>query len=89
MDKFKVVNQNGNDATESQIFGYLAHQLMTQAIDQLIDKGAAKVAGQEFQITNEALIKLNGIKKHIAERWDKPIEAVKIVKKTTALDWEL
>ena len=89
MDKFKVVNQNGNDATESQIFGYLAHQLMSQAIDQLIDKGAAKVAGQEFTITPEALIKLEGIKKHIAERWDKPIEAVKIVKKTTALDWEL
>jgi len=89
MDKFKVVNQNGNDATESQIFGFIAYELMTQALDQLIDKGRAKVAGEEFTITPEALIKLEGIKKHIAERWDKPIEAVKIVKKTASLEWEI
>lgn len=89
MDKYKVVNEKGNEATESQIFGYIAHQLMAQAIDQLKEKGLVNVAGQDFAITAEAVIKLDGIKKHIAERWDKPIEAVKIVKKTAALEWKL
>ena len=84
MDKYKVVNEKGNEATESQIFGYIAHQLMSQAIDQLKDKGSVKVAGQEFTITEEA----DGIKKHIADRWDKPIKAVKVVQKTAALEWE-
>jgi len=89
MDKYKVVNANGNEATESQIFGFIAHQLMTQAIDQLKDKGSVKVAGQEFTITAEAVIKLDGIKKHIADRWDKPIKAVKVVQKTASLEWEI
>ena len=89
MDNYKVVNERGNEATESQIFGYIAHQLMTQAIDELKEKGLVRIAGQEFTITEEALVKLDGIKKHIAERWDKPIRAVKIVEKTTDLDWIL
>jgi hypothetical protein len=89
MDKYKVVNEKGNEATESQIFGYIAHQLMSQAIDQLKDKGSVKVAGQEFTITAEAVIKLDGIKKHIADRWDKPIKAVKVVQKTASLEWEI
>lgn len=89
MDKYKVVNQKGNEATESQIFGYIAHQLMSQAIDQLKEKGLVKIAGNDFTITEEAIVKLDGIKKHIAERWDKPIRAVKIVEKTTDLDWIL
>tara|TARA_R110000796_G_scaffold10997_1_gene36759 strand:+ start:256 stop:525 length:270 start_codon:yes stop_codon:yes gene_type:complete len=89
MDNYKVVNDKGNEATESQIFGYLAHQLMQQAIDQLIEKGAAKVAGQDFTITEEAVVKLEGIKKHIADRWDKPIKAVKVVQKSQALEWEI
>ena len=89
MSKFKVVNERGNEATESQIFGYIAHQLMTQAIDELKEKGLVKIAGQEFTITEEALVKLDGIKKHIAERWDKPIKAVKIVQKTASLEWEI
>jgi hypothetical protein len=29
MDNYKVVNEKGNEATESQIFGYIAHQLMS------------------------------------------------------------
>jgi len=89
MDNYKVVNERGNEATESQIFGYIAHQLMSQAIDELKEKGLVKIAGQEFTITEEALVKLDGIKKHIAERWNKPIRAVKIVEKTTDLDWIL
>jgi len=89
MDKFKVVNEKGNEATESQIFGYIAHKLMSQAIDQLIDKGTAKVAGNDFTITEEALVKLEGIKKHIADRWNKEIKAVKIVQKTAALEIEI
>ena len=89
MSQFKVVNQNGNNATESQVFGYIAYQLMTQAIDQLKEKGLVKVAGNEFTITEEALVKLEGIQKHIAERWNKPIKAVKIVEKTTELEWEI
>jgi len=48
-----------------------------------------KIAGQEFTITEEALVKLDGIKKHIAERWNKPIKAVKIVQKTASLEWEI
>jgi hypothetical protein len=48
-----------------------------------------KIAGQEFTITAEAVIKLDGIKKHIADRWDKPIKAVKVVQKTAALEWEI
>ena len=89
MNDYKVVNEKGNEATESQIFGYIAHQLMSQAIDQLKDKGSVKVAGQEFTITAEAVIKLDGIKKHIADRWDKPIKAVKVVQKTASLEWEI
>ena len=89
MDKFKVVNEKGNEATESQIFGYIANKLMSQAIDQLIDKGTAKVAGNDFTITEEALVKLEGIKKHIADRWNKEIKAVKIVQKTAALEIEI
>ena len=89
MSQFKVVNERGNEATESQIFGYIAHQLMTQAIDELKEKGLVKIAGNEFTITEEAIVKLDGIKKHIAERWDKPIKAVKIVEKTAALEWEI
>jgi hypothetical protein len=89
MDKYKVVNERGNEATESQIFGYIAHQLMSQAIDELKAKGLVKIAGNEFTITEEAIVKLDGIKKHIAERWDKPIKAVKIVEKTAALEWEI
>ena len=89
MDKYKVVNERGNEATESQIFGYIAHQLMTQAIDELKEKGLVKIAGQEFTITEEALVKLDGIKKHISERWNKPIKAVKIVQKTASLEWEI
>ena len=89
MNDYKVVNEKGNEATESQIFGYIAHQLMSQAIDQLKDKGTVKVAGQEFTITAEAVIKLDGIKKHIADRWDKPIKAVKVVQKTASLEWEI
>ena len=89
MDNYKVVNERGNEATESQIFGYIAHQLMTQAIDELKEKGLVKIAGQEFTITEEALVKLDGIKKHIAERWNKPIKAVKIVQKTASLEWEI
>ena len=89
MDKFKVVNEKGNEATESQVFGYIAHKLMSQAIDQLIDKGTAKVAGNDFTITEEALVKLEGIKKHIADRWNKEIKAVKIVQKTAELEIEI
>lgn len=89
MSQFKVVNQKGNEATESQVFGYIAYQLMAQAIDQLNEKGLVKVAGNEFTITEEARIKLEGIKKHIAERWDKPIKAVKIVERTADLEWEI
>jgi hypothetical protein len=89
MDKYKVVNEKGNQATESQIFGYIAHQLMSQAIDELKEKGLVRIAGNDFTITEEAIVKLDGIKKHIAERWDKPIRAVKIVEKTTDLDWIL
>ena len=89
MSKFKVVNERGNEATESQIFGYIAHQLMTQAIDELKEKGLVKIAGNEFTITEEAIVKLDGIKKHIADRWDKPIKAVKIVQKTATLEWEI
>ena len=89
MDKYKVVNEKGNEATESQIFGYIAHQLMTQAIDELKEKGLVKIAGNEFTITEEAIVKLDGIKKHIADRWDKEIKAVKIVQKTAALEWEI
>ena len=89
MENYKVVNERGNEATESQIFGYIAHQLMSQAIEELKEKGLVKIAGQEFTITEEALVKLDGIKKHIAERWNKPIRAVKIVEKTTDLDWIL
>ena len=89
MSNYKVVNEKGNEATESQIFGYIAHKLMAQAIDQLIDKGTAKVAGNDFTITEEALVKLEGIKKHIADRWDKPIKAVKVVQKTAALEIEI
>ena len=89
MDKYKVVNEKGNEATESQIFGYIAHQLMTQAIDELKEKGLVKIAGNEFTITEEAIVKLDGIKKHIADRWDKPIKAVKIVQKTATLEWEI
>jgi len=89
VENYKVVNEKGNEATESQIFGYIAHQLMTQAIDELKEKGLVKIAGQEFTITEEALVKLDGIKKHIAERWDKPIKAVKIVQKTASLEWEI
>ena len=89
MDNYKVVNERGNEATESQIFGYIAHQLMSQAIDELKEKGLVKIAGNEFTITEEAIVKLDGIKKHIAERWDKPIKAVKIVEKTAALEWEI
>ncbi len=89
MDKYKVVNEKGNEATESQIFGYIAHQLMTQAIDELKEKGLVKIAGNEFTITEEAIVKLDGIKKHIADRWNKPIKAVKIVEKTATLEWEI
>ena len=89
MSQFKVVNEKGNEATESQIFGYIAHQLMAQAIDELKAKGLVKIAGNEFTITEEAIVKLDGIKKHIADRWDKPIKAVKIVEKTAALEWEI
>jgi len=89
MDNYKVVNERGNEATESQIFGYIAHQLMSQAIEELKEKGLVKIAGQEFTITEEALVKLDGIKKHIAERWNKPIKAVKIVQKTASLEWEI
>ena len=89
MDNYKVVNEKGNEATESQIFGYIAHQLMSQAIEELKEKGLVKIAGQEFTITEEALVKLDGIKKHIAERWNKPIKAVKIVQKTASLEWEI
>ena len=89
MENYKVVNEKGNEATESQIFGYIAHQLMTQAIDELKEKGLVKIAGNEFTITEEAIVKLDGIKKHIAERWDKPIKAVKIVQKTASLEWEI
>jgi len=89
VENYKVVNEKGNEATESQIFGYIAHQLMTQAIDELKEKGLVKIAGQEFTITEEALVKLDGIKKHIAERWNKPIKAVKIVQKTASLEWEI
>jgi len=89
MDNYKVVNEKGNQATESQIFGYIAHQLMSQAIDELKEKGLVKIAGNEFTITEEAIVKLDGIKKHIAERWDKPIKAVKIVQKTASLEWEI
>ena len=89
MSQFKVVNEKGNEATESQIFGYIAHQLMTQAIDELKEKGLVKIAGNEFTITEEAIVKLDGIKKHIADRWNKPIKAVKIVQKTADLEWEI
>ena len=89
MNNYKVVNERGNEATESQIFGYIAHQLMSQAIEELKEKGLVKIAGQEFTITEEALVKLDGIKKHIAERWNKPIKAVKIVQKTASLEWEI
>jgi len=88
MSNYKVVNQKGNEATESQVFGYIAYTLMTQSIDQLIEKGKVNVAGNEFTITAEALEKLEGIKSHIANRWDKPIEAVKIVTKKANLEWE-
>ena len=89
MDNYKVVNSQGNEASESQIFGYIAHQLMAKVVVELKEKGSVKVAGQEFAITTEAVAKLDGILKHIADRWDKPIEAVKIVKKTAALEWEI
>jgi hypothetical protein len=89
MKKFKVVNEKGNQATESQVFGYIAHKLMTEAIDNLIEKGSAKVAGNDFTITEEALIKLEGIKKHISDRWNKPIKAVEIVQKSTDLEIEI
>jgi len=89
VENYKVVNERGNEATESQIFGYIAHQLMTQAIDELKEKGLVKIAGNEFTITEEAIVKLDGIKKHIAERWNKPIKAVKIVQKTASLEWEI
>ena len=89
MDNYKVVNEKGNEATESQIFGYIAHQLMTKAIDELKEKGLVKIAGNEFTITEEAIVKLDGIKKHIADRWNKPIKAVKIVEKTATLEWEI
>ena len=62
---------------------------MSQAIDELKEKGLVRIAGNDFTITEEAIVKLDGIKKHIAERWDKPIRAVKIVEKTTELDWIL
>jgi len=89
MDKFKVVNERGNDATESQVFGYIAYQLMEMQIRKLIENGKVIVAGNEFTLTPEALEKLEGIKSHIANRWDKPIEAVKIVTKKSELQWEL
>ena len=89
MDNYKVVNERGNEATESQIFGYIAHQLMSQAIEELKEKGLVKIAGNDFTITEEAIVKLDGIKKHIAERWNKPIKAVKIVQKTASLEWEI
>jgi len=89
MSKFKVVNERGNEATESQIFGYLAYKLMVQSVEDLIEKGTAKVAGEDYKMTEEAQVKLEGIIKHISERWNKRIKAVKIVEETADLDWEI
>ena len=88
MDNYKVVNQKGNEATESQIFEYIAYTMMAQSIEQLKEKGKVTIMGEEFTITPEAIIKLDGMTKHIADRWDTPIEAVKVVKKKAALEWE-
>ena len=89
MENYKVVNSKGNEATESQIFGYLAYKLMLQSVEDLIEKGTAKVAGNDFTITEEAQVKLEGMIKHISQRWNTPVKAVKIIQKTEALEWEI
>ena len=88
--EFKIVNSaTGNDATESQVFGYIAFKLMSQAIDQLTEKGEVVLNGNRFELTEEALGKLNGMKSHIAKRWDKPVKPEKIVRKSADLEWEI
>ena len=86
---YKVVNKDGNEATKNQIFGYIAYQMMSASIDQLIDAGKVTIKGEVFTIDEKALEKLEGMKNHIQTRWDNPIEAVKVVKKKADLEWSI
>lgn len=87
MKKYKVVNEKGNEATESQVFGVAAYKAMEKALTELVEKGELNIAGNEYKLTDEALTKIEGIKKHISDRWNKEIKAVEIVQKEAVIEW--
>jgi len=87
MDKFKIVNAQGNDATTRQVFGYRAYIEMTKALTEVLNTESLTINGNTFTIDEGAREKLEGMLSHIQNRWDAPIKPVKIVEKTADLEW--
>ena len=86
MAEFKIVNAQGNEATPRQVFGYVAYQLMTAQIVQLMEKGKVTINGVPFTMDEGAQEKLEGMLSHIENRWDAPVKPEKIVRKTAELN---
>lgn len=86
MADYKIVNSEGNEATTRQIFGYVAFQLMDVRIRKLIEEGKVNVNGIEFIMDEGAKEKLEGMRSHIANRWDSPIKPEKIIRKSADLN---
>ena len=96
MSDFKIVKVgavdaqgNSKEATPNEIFGFLAYNVMAQALDTLIEKESVNINGIIVQRDDKVLEKLEGIKNHIAGRWNNPIDVEKVIRKTAELKIEL
>lgn len=86
--KVGAVDAKGNSklATNNEVFGYLAYLKMTEALDALLEKESANINGIVVPLDDKAKEKLEGIKNHIAGRWNNPIDVEKVVRKTAELN---
>lgn len=96
MSNFKIVKVgaydakgNPKEATANEIFGYLAFQVMAQALDQLAERESVTINGMVVKADDKVKEKLEGIKNHIAGRWNHPIDVQKVVTKSAELSIEL
>jgi len=87
MANFKIVNAQGNEATTRQVFGYKAYTEMVKALNEVLNTESLTINGNTFQLDEGAKEKILGMLSHIENRWDAPIKPVKIVEKTTELEW--
>lgn len=87
MANFKIVNAQGNEATTRQVFGYKAYTEMVKALNEVLNTESLTINGNTFKLDEGAREKILGMLSHIENRWDAPIKPVKIVEKTTELEW--